>query len=159
MLSDTMRNILLHALSSEHELYPEEYAKRSINALVRKGYLEGEEDYYEITSDGIIALGIEQPPRGKRPKTIIKKVFKALYPYDIELLSAKDLPAIAADEDHHTGRVSWHRFQDVLCAIEYDRDEELYLIAQIACDYAQNAGHELYIETVRHLLLFYRDED
>ena len=159
MLSDTMREILLHALSSEHELYPEEYSKRSLNALVRKGFLEGEDDYYEITPDGIVALGLDKAPSGKRAKTIIKKVLKALYPYEVELLSASSLPSIAGDEDHNTGRVSWHQFDDVVCAFTHDRDELLYLIAQIACDYANDAGHAIYIETVRHLLIFYKEED
>ena len=159
MLSDIMREILLHALSSEHEVYTEDYSKRSLNALVRKGFLEGDEDYYEITQDGIVALGIEKRPTGKRAKTIIQKVLKALYPYQVEILPAKSLPAIAADEDHNTNRTTWYNFEDVICAIEYDRDEELYLIAQIACDYANEAGHQIYIETVRHLLLFYKEED
>ena len=158
MLSDTMREILLHALSSEHAVYPEEYSKRSLNALVRKGYLEGEDDEYEITRDGIVALGLEKTPTAKRAKTIIKKVIQALYPYSVDLLSSKELPSMAADEDHNTGRVSWYQFQDVVCAIEYQHDEELYVVAQIACDYANEAGHELYIETARHLLLFYKEE-
>ncbi|MEC7984446.1 MAG: hypothetical protein VX278_04745 [Myxococcota bacterium] len=159
MLSDTMREILLHALSSEHEVYPEEYARRSLNALVRKGFLEGEDDYYEITSDGVIALGIAKAPTGKRVKTIIKKVLHALYPYPIELLSHKELPSIAADEDHNTGRTAWYQFDDVICAIEYQSDELLYVIAQIACDYANEMGHGVYIETVRHLILFYREDE
>ena len=159
MLSQKMREILLYALSSQHELYPEEYSKRSLNALVRKGYLEGEDDYYEITEDGIVALGLKKRPTGKRAKTIIKKVMNALADYEVEILSHKDLPSIAGDEDHNTGRTSWYEFDDVVCAIEYLRDEELYVIAQIACDYANEAGHELYIETVRHFILFYKEEE
>ena len=158
MISDKMRAILLRALSSEHEVYSEEYSKRSINALIKRGYLEGEDDYYEITSTGIKALGIKKTPTGKRAKTIIRKILNALSPYQIDILVAKDLPSIAGDEDHNTGRVAWHNFQDIVCAFEYDRDDELYIMAQIACDYANETGHELYIETVRHLLLFYKDE-
>ncbi len=159
MLSDIMRAILLRALSSEHDVDAEEYSKRSLNALVKRGYLEGEDDYYEITPAGIKALGIKKFPTGKRAKTVIRKILNALSPYSIEILSAKDLPAIAGDEDHNTGRVSWHDFSDVVCAFEYDRDDELYIIAQIACDYANESGHDLYIETVRHLLLFYKDDE
>ena len=121
--------------------------------------LSGEDDHYEITEDGIVALGITKTPTGKRAKTIIKKVIHALADYEVELRSHKQLPAIAGDEDHNTGRTSWYQFDDVVCAIEYQRDEELYVIAQIACDYANQAGHDLYIETVRHLILFYKEEE
>ena len=159
MLSSAMREILLYSLSSEHDFDPEEYSKNSINALLRKKYIEGEDDYYEITKKGVRALGLPTTIKAKRPQTIIKKVLKALCSEDVELLKSKDLPSIAGDEDHNTDRTHWYSFSDVICAFEYMGDEQEYICAQIACDYAEAAGFDLYIETVRHYLLFYLDED
>ena len=158
MLSDIMKEILLYQLSLEHEWYPDEYPKSSIRALIRRGLLEGADDEYEITTKGIRALGLKSQYKAKRPKTIIKNVLKDLWGEEIPLLAPTALPAMAGDEDHNTGRVSWYEFDDALCAIEYERDTELYLCAQIACDYAQEQGHDLYIEQVRHFLIFYREE-
>ena len=159
MLSSNMREILLYSLSSEHDFDPEEYSKNSINALLRKKYIDGEDDYYEITPKGIRALGLPKSIKAKRPQTIIKKVLNILCDGEIELLKSKDLPAIAGDEDHNTNRTLWHDFSDVLCGFTHFGDSEEYMCAQIACDYAEEAGFPLYIETVRQYILFYLEDD
>jgi hypothetical protein len=158
MLSELMREVLLLSLSSEHYLDPEEYSSRTLRALLKKGFLQFEEEDYEVTEQGIQALGITKRPTGKRPKTIIKKVWNDLYGVEPLFLSRKDLPSIAADEDHNSGRTSWYDFSDVLFAIESYGDLEEECIVQIACDYANKEGHGLYTERVRHLVLFYREE-
>ena len=47
---------------------------------------------------------------------------------------------------------------DALFAMPYSGDEMEYVMAQIACDYAKEEGHDLYFERVRHLLVFYAEE-
>jgi len=158
MISANMKEILLYSLSEEHELYPEEYSPRSIKALLKRGMLIGEEDDYEITKKGIQGLGLPSKIRAKRPKTIIKKIMNILCDSEIEFFAAKDLPAIAADEDHYHDRTLWHNFDDVLFAMQYWGDDLELIMAQIACDYAKKQGHLIYAERVRHLLLFYNEE-
>ena len=135
MLSELMREVLLVALSSEHYLDKEEYSFRTFRALKNRGFLSGEEEF-EITEEGIHALGIRREPKGIRPKTIIKKILKALYGAEPLLLSAKSLPSIAADEDHNTNHTAWYDFSEVVFAMESYGDLEEECIVQIACDYA-----------------------
>ena len=161
MITEKMKEILLYCLADEYEFYPEEYSRNSINALIRKDLLEQEEDdFFAITTKGIKALGLPSQIHAKRPKTIIKKVLSILnHGASIEFTSPKDIPAIAADEDHYNNNASWHDFDEALFATTYCGDELEYVMTQIACDYAKKAGHHIYFERVRHLLLFYNEEE
>ena len=159
-MTEKMKEILLYCLAEEYEFYPEEYSKRTIRALLRKGLIsEEDDDLYEITEKGIRALGLPGIVRVKKAKTIVKKVMSILLGEDIELLSNTDIPAIAAEEDHNHDRVLWHDFSEALFAIPFYGDEMEYVIAQVACDYAKKQGHVLDFERVRHLLIFYSQED
>ena len=160
MLTEKMKDILLYSLAEEYELYPEDHSKNSIQALVRRGFLEKEDDdYFEITAKGVKALGLPSSIRAKRPKTIVKKILSILSDWgDIEIISAKSIPAIAAEEDHYNDRTTWYDTQEALFATPYCGDEMEYVMAQIACDYAQKAGHTIYFERIRHLLIFYNEE-
>ena len=125
---------------------------------MRRGYLEREDEYkYEITGAGVKALGIVRPPRGKRATTIIKQVLRYLEP-DAEVVPAKDLPPLAADEDHNTGHVAWYNFSDALCGLEAHHDDLLRIAAQIACDYANELGHNVYVGSARAWIIFYNEE-
>ena len=159
-MTDKMKEILLYCLAEEYEFYPEEYSKRTIRALSQKGLISQEDDdWYEITEKGIRALGLPGTLRVKKAKSIVKKVISILSGEEIEVLSTKDIPAIAAEEDHYNDRVLWHDFSEALFATPFYGDEMEYVIAQIACDFAKNQGHALDFDRVRHLLVFYPQED
>ena len=158
-MTDKMKEVLLYCLAEEYELDPEDYSKRTIRALEKKGFIDVDDDWYEITSKGIRSLGLPTTVRVKKAKSIIKKIVSILSEEEIEILSNKDIPAIAAEEDHDNDRVLWHDFTQALFAIPFYGDEMEYVIAQIACDYAKKQGHELDFERVRHLLVFYPQEE
>lgn len=157
MLSELMREVLLVALSSEYYLDKEEYSFRTFRALMNKGFLSGEEEV-EITEEGIHALGIRRETKGIRPKTIIKKKPKALYGAEPLLLSAKSLPSIAADEGHNRNHTAWYDFSEVVFAMESYGDLEEECIVQIACDYANKGGHQIYTEKIRDVIVFYQEQ-
>ena len=119
-MTEKMKEVLLYCLSEEYELDPEEYSKRTIRALEKKGFIDVDDDWYEITAKGIRSLGLPATVRVKKAKTIIKKIVSILSEYDVEVLSNKDIPAMAAEEDHNTDRVLWHdctQALQVLCRI------------------------------------------
>ncbi len=158
-MTEKMKEVLLYCLAEEYELYPEDYSKRTIHALKKKGLIDVEDDWFEITEKGIRSLGLPATMRVKKAKTIIKKIVSILSEYDVEVLATKDIPAMAAEEDHSTDRVLWHDFDEALFAIPFYGDEMEYVIAQIGCDYAKKQGHLLDFERVRHLLVFYPQEE
>ena len=158
-MTEKMKEVLLYCLAEEYAFYPEDYSKRTIRALEKKGLLDVDDDWYEITEKGIRSLGLPATVRVKKAKTIIKKIVSILSEYDVELLSTKDIPAMAAEEDHNTDRVLWYDCTEALFAIPFYGDEMEYVIAQIACDYAKKQGHLLDFERIRHLLVFYPQEE
>ena len=159
-MTEKMKEVLLYCLAEEYEFYPEEYSKRTIRALLSKDLVTQEDDeYYEITEKGIRALGLTGTIRVKKAKTIIKKIMSILSGEEVEILSTNEIPAIAAEEDHYNDRVLWHDFNEALFATPFYGDEMEYVIAQIACDYAKRKGHAIDFDRVRHLLVFYPQED
>lgn len=159
-MTEKMKEVLLYCLAEEYELYPEEYSKRTIHALLRKGFLAQEcEEFYFVTKLGISHLGLPASIRAKKPKTIIKKILSILSQEEVEIVSRKEIPAMAADEDHAHDTTSWYDFSDALFAVPFWGDEMEYVIAQIGCDYVQKEGFQIYFERVRHLLVFYKQEE
>ena len=158
-MTEKMKEVLMYCLAEEYELYPEEYSKNTLRALLKKGFLEVEEDWYCITEQGVKHLGLPRTIRAKRPKTIIKKVLSVLSQEEVEIFLPKEIPAMAADEDHEHETTSWYDFSDALFAITFWGDDMEYVIAQIACDYANKEGFQIYYERARHLLIFYREEE
>lgn len=53
-MTEKMKEVLLYCLAEEYELAPEDYSQRTIRALEKKGFIDGD-DWYEITEKGIEA--------------------------------------------------------------------------------------------------------
>ena len=81
-MTEKMKEVLLYCLAEEYAFYPEDYSKRTIRALEKKGLLDVDDDWYEITEKGIRSLGLPATVRVKKAKTIIKK----LYPYYLNMM-------------------------------------------------------------------------
>ena len=159
-MTEKMKEVLLYCMAEEYEFYPEEYSKKTISALTNKELIvQEDEDWYRITEKGIRSLGLPISLRVKKAKTIVKKIMSILCEYDTEIVLTKDIPAIASEEDHMNDRILWHDFREALFAVHFYGDEMEYVIAQIACDYAKKQGCPLDFERVRHLLVFYPQED
>ena len=65
-MTEKMKEVLLYCLAEEYELYPEDYSKRTIRALEKKGLLDVDDDWYEITEKGIRSLGLPATVRVKK---------------------------------------------------------------------------------------------
>jgi hypothetical protein len=158
-MTEKMKEVLMYCLAEEYEFYPEEYSKNTLRALLKKGFLEVEEDWYCITEQGVKHLGLPQTIRAKRPKTIIKKVLSVLSQEEVEIFLPKEIPAMAAEEDHNNDRTTWYDIDDALFAVSFWGDDMEYVVAQIGCDYAKKEGHDIYFERVQRFLIFYRAEE
>ena len=51
-MTEKMKEVLLYCLAEEYAFYPEDYSKRTIRALEKKGLLDVDDDWYEITEKG-----------------------------------------------------------------------------------------------------------
>ena len=118
-MTEKMKEVLLYCLAEEYELAPEDYSKRTIRALEKKGFIDGDE--YEITEKGIRSLGLPATIRVKKAKTIIKKIVSILSEYDVEVLSSKEIPLMAAEEVIQVGPLVLARGARKPTALEMDK--------------------------------------